>query len=267
MNRKIIFLDCDGTLFDVPRGMLKASDKTRYAIKELIKNGHLVFIASGRSKCILPKDIVSLEPSGFITANGACAYTKDEIIFRTDIKNYSVDAVVRYCNEHNGVYYLETQDYIATRDINDQLHKKFVNTWGVDKTVFKSNKVCNDKYQLMMAAFDNKEDFEGFAQEMSTIVDVRKQYGFDSYDVSDFGLDKGDGVREVLKYYGIDKKDAYAFGDGINDIEMLEEVEESYAMANARPEVLKIAKHIALDVLKDGFYEAMVKEGLIKSIE
>ena len=267
MNRKIIFLDCDGTLFDVPRGMTQVSNKTRYAIQELIKSGHLVFIASGRSKCLLPKDIVDLNPTGFITANGAYAFTKDEEIFRTDMKEFSVDAIIKYCNEHNGVYYLETQDYIATRNINNPLHKEFVGAWDVDRTVFRSDDICKDKYQLLMAAFNSKEECDDFVRAMIGIVDVRHQYGFNSFDISDFGLDKGDGVRQVLKYYGMDKKDAYAFGDGLNDIEMLEEVEESYAVANARKEVLNIAKHIALDVLEDGFYDAMVKVGLIKPIE
>lgn len=267
MNRKIIFIDCDGTLFDVPRGMKSPSYKSHYAIKELINNGHLVFIASGRCRCLMNEDIISLNPTGFITTNGACAYSKDSTIFRKDIKQEAIYAVVDYCNKHNGLYYLENQNYILTKDVKDPLHIKFVNDWGVNASSFTDDEHLTSPYQLMMTVFHNEQDCFDFEKAMIGIVDTRRQYGFTSFDVSDFGMDKGYGVRKVLEYYKIDKKDAYAFGDGLNDLEMLQEVEENYAMENGNPKLKALAKNIAPDVLDDGFYQVMVWEGLIKPIE
>lgn len=265
MERKIVFIDCDGTLFDVPRGMKTASDKSRYAVKELIKNGHLVFIASGRCKCLMPKEVVSMNPTGFITANGAYAYNNDGVIFSNDLKEESVKTIVDYCNEHNGTYYLECQEFINTRDLNNQLHKEFVETWGIPN-VF-SESLGDGKFQLMMAAFNSEQECFEFEKAMAGKLDLRKQYGFTSFDVSDFGLDKGYGVKKVLEYYGIDKKDAYAFGDGLNDFEMLEAVEESYCMENGNPKLKALAKNIAPDVLDDGIYRVLVQDGLIKPID
>ncbi|MDO5440054.1 MAG: HAD family hydrolase [Erysipelotrichaceae bacterium] len=267
MNRKIIFLDCDGTLFDMPRGMEKVSDKSRYAIKELIKNGHLVYIASGRSKCLMTEDITSLNPTGFITGNGGCAFNSEKIIFTYDIPQDKVDAVVNYCNDHNGVYYLETQEYIRTRDITDPLHIAFITCWGVNDANFIDDVGLKDNYQMMMTAFNSEEECFEFEKAMNGIVDYRKQYGFTSFDVGEFGIDKGYGVKKVLEYYGIDKKDAYAFGDGLNDLEMLQAVEESYAVENANPKLKALAKNVAPDVLDDGFYQIMVQDGLIKPID
>ncbi|MFQ6929784.1 MAG: HAD family hydrolase [Eubacterium sp.] len=45
--------------------------------------------------------------------------------------------------------------------------------------------------------------------------------------------EKGIGVNKVLEYYGIDKSQAMAFGDGNNDIEMFEQVGHPIAMGNA----------------------------------
>lgn len=267
MIRKIIFIDCDGTLFDVPRGMPKVSGKSKYAIMELVKNGHLVFIASGRCKCLIPEDVASTNPTGFITANGAYAYTKDEVIFQKDLKQESVDEIINYCDKVNGVCYLESQDYIYTKDLNSPLHKRFVETWGIDSSIFTDKFNKNDKYQLMMSAFNNEDECYEFEKNLSGKIDFRKQYGFTSYDISDYGLDKGYGVKKILDYYNIDKKDAYAFGDGLNDIEMLQAVGESYAVENGNPKVKALAKNIAPDVLDDGFYQVMVWEGLIKPME
>lgn len=41
--------------------------------------------------------------------------------------------------------------------------------------------------------------------------------------------EKGIGVNKVLEYYGIDKSQAMAFGDGNNDIEMFESSWSSYS--------------------------------------
>ncbi len=46
---------------------------------------------------------------------------------------------------------------------------------------------------------------------------------------------KGVGIQKVLAYYGLDKSQALAFGDGNNDLEMLEAVGTGVAMANASP--------------------------------
>lgn len=266
MNRKIIFLDCDGTLFDVPRGMPKASEKTKYAISELIKNGHLVFIASGRCMCIMSEDIKTLKPTGFITANGACVIVDNRIIFKKDILDETKKRVIDYCNSNDGVFYLESQDYIYTKDKDSSLHKKFVETWGISFDAFDYSKSIDDSYQLVMTAFDNKESFIKFEKTLKPYMVIREQYGFTSFDVSDFGINKGLGVKKLLEYYNINKEDAYAFGDGLNDIEMFEEVSNSYAVNNAKEELKAVAKYIAPDVLEDGFYQIMIKDKLIKPI-
>ena len=49
---------------------------------------------------------------------------------------------------------------------------------------------------------------------------------------------KGIGVNKVLEYYGIDKSQAMAFGDGNNDIEMFEQVGHPIAMGNASDNLL-----------------------------
>lgn len=266
MNRKVIFLDCDGTIFDVPRNMLKASDKTRYAIKELIKNGHLVFIASGRCKCLLPDDVVDLNPSGFITTNGTYAYMKDKVIFEKPLKQESINLLIDYCKENNGLCFLESQDYIYIRSLDDPLYVEFVDAWDVKHEIFK-DKLLTDKWYLMMSVFRSEDECIRFENKLQDKLDIRRQYGFTSFDVTDFGNDKGLGVKKVLEYLNIDKKDAYAFGDGLNDLEMLEAVGESYAMENGNPKLKALAKNIAPDVLDDGFYQIMCQDGLIEPIK
>ena len=51
---------------------------------------------------------------------------------------------------------------------------------------------------------------------------------------------KGVGVRKILDYYHLDKENAIAFGDGTNDIEMLEAVGTGVAMGNATDDVKQL---------------------------
>lgn len=266
MNKKIIFVDLDGTLFDVPRGMKEASLKSRYAISQLIKNGYLVFIASGRARCLMPKYILDLNPSGLITTNGACAFDGDKVIFKETIDEESIKLVDDFCRSHNGVMYLECQDYIYSSYKDSKLHKAFVEAWGIDDSPMQSERDPNESYQMMMSVFEKDTDCDLFEEAMKGKVDYRKQYGFTSFDISNNYINKGYAVKKVLDYYHINSNDAYAFGDGLNDLEFLKEVGNSFCMENGHEKVKAIAKHIAKDVLEDGFYNSIVELGFIKPI-
>ena len=68
---------------------------------------------------------------------------------------------------------------------------------------------------------------------------------------------KGTGIKKVLAYYGIDINEAMAFGDGGNDVEMLEAVKYGIAMGNANDNLKQIADFITLDVDNDGIAYAL----------
>src|SRR5699024_4733743 len=67
---------------------------------------------------------------------------------------------------------------------------------------------------------------------------------------------KGKGIEKILDYYGFYKSEALAFGDGNNDIEMLQAVGWGLAMENSSDEVIG---HVA----DDGIYHYCKECGLI----
>ena len=74
---------------------------------------------------------------------------------------------------------------------------------------------------------------------------------------------KGVGVEKILEYYHLDRSQALAFGDGCNDIEMLQTVGLGVAMGNASEEVKKAADTVCGNVAEDGIYYFCVSHGLI----
>ena len=70
---------------------------------------------------------------------------------------------------------------------------------------------------------------------------------------------KADGLtgEKLLEFLEVDKADTIAFGDGYNDMEMLEFAGKGVAMGNAVEELKKIADYVTDSVEQDGIYRAM----------
>ena len=70
---------------------------------------------------------------------------------------------------------------------------------------------------------------------------------------------KASGILKILDHYGIEVKDSYAFGDGKNDIEMLNTVGRGIAMGNASEEIKQHADKVTLSVSEDGVAKGIEK--------
>ena len=80
MNKKIIFLDVDGTLVN-ENGIVPESAKV--AVKKARKNGHYVFLCTGRSKAEIYEDIMEIGFDGIIAAAGGYIELGDKVLFPT----------------------------------------------------------------------------------------------------------------------------------------------------------------------------------------
>lgn len=74
---------------------------------------------------------------------------------------------------------------------------------------------------------------------------------------------KGVGVQKVLDYFHIKNEQAIAFGDGGNDIEMLQTVGTGVAMGNATDDVKAAADTVCGNVSDDGIYYYCKNHGLL----
>lgn len=69
--------------------------------------------------------------------------------------------------------------------------------------------------------------------------------GYGNMDLIVDGLHKATGLKKLMEVHQWSADELMAFGDGQNDMTMLELVGESYAMQNGDPRVIKLAKHTA----------------------
>ena len=83
--------------------------------------------------------------------------------------------------------------------------------------------------------------------------------GLDFVNVVDPGVSKGEAMKELANFLGVNTAEVIAIGDGLNDIPLLEAAGLPVAMGNAFPEVKKVAKYTTLDVDHGGVAEVVKK--------
>ena len=80
---------------------------------------------------------------------------------------------------------------------------------------------------------------------------VAYESGIIRMDIYRKGFKKGTAVKYIYEKLSIDQESTYAFGDGVNDTEMIENIGHGVAMGNACDELKQIAKEHTLSVDED----------------
>ncbi|MQS75328.1 Cof-type HAD-IIB family hydrolase [Companilactobacillus halodurans] len=257
-NIKIIFFDIDGTLIDMNKKQI--SEKTLETLKRLKKQNIIICIATGRSPIALPH-FENLTFDTFLTFNGSYCFNQTESIYKNPIPTKDVEQIVNNGKELGRPVAIATSDSIITNGTDDDLveYFSFANQEVVVSKDFNQTIENTDIFQLMMGA--RKKDYEKIIQ--NTTASKITAWWDRAIDIIPTSSGKGTGIAEILKYYGLDKSQAMAFGDGNNDIEMLNAVGHGLAMGNASAEVKEIADEVIGDVTEDGIYHYCLDNDLI----
>ena len=259
--KNLVFCDVDGTIIDNLRGMFKPSPLTQYAFQAMLPES-IPFIASGRSKCMLDKNLMALNPRGFVCANGAYAEYDGQVVYEKHFALADLEDIAAFCIKNDINYYFEDQYRIYSLNIHNDLHLAFNNAWQIDD-IYVEEDYHDKNIQIIMLACKDEAGCKLVKDKFGGRFDVRHHHGFTSLDINLIGNNKADGIKHIMEYLKVDVSHTYAFGDGLNDIEMLSMVGHGIAMGNAFDEVKAVAKELTDDVLNDGFYKALLRHGLI----
>lgn len=256
---KAIFFDIDGTLVSFQTHRIP--DSAKNAILQLRRQGIKVFIATGRHWRVI-NNLDGLEFDGYVTLNGSCCYAgKDKVIYRQTIP---ADDVRRLLEIEQGP---DAFPCIFVRE-NDM----FINYTNERTTeVFRllnfpeppvrpiGEALCQDNFQLI--AFFDAEREEQVMSQLPGCEATRWSTLFT--DVVPAGGSKQVGMQKILDYFHICREECMAFGDGGNDIPMLQYAGIGVAMGNAREAVRAEADYVTRSVDDDGIIYALQHFGLL----
>lgn len=258
-NIKIVFFDVDGTLLNFESK--KLSEKTFETLQRLQANGIKICIATGRTPITLPK-FEGVDFDAFLTFNGSYCYTKEgDVIFSNPISHEDVNLLLRNADALGKPVSIASKTRLTANGRSDDLEEYYsFASLKLEVTEDFDDVVANEEvYQVMLAC--REEEYEDM------LIDVKgaKITGWweKAIDIIPADGGKGRGINEMLAYFGYDKSEAMAFGDGGNDIEMLQVVGTGVAMGNATDKVKAIADDICGDVAEDGIYHYCVEHDLI----
>ena len=260
MAIRLIATDMDDTLLG-PGGEL--SERTKAAVAEAMRRGVLFALASGRMPQAMRETATQLQVNcPAIAYNGGMIA---DLAGGTVVRSWPVPQglareaakIAEELGGHvqaykNGTYYFaENNEYARAygdsirlygQEAGEKLSKWF--TGDADKLLVIGQPEQISQWVLKMQAH--------FGERLSCAVS-RPNY----IEVFRSGVDKAVALQELAASYGLKPDEVAAFGDGENDLGMVQWAGHGYIMANARPQVLAKAPAIAPSNAQDGLAQVL----------
>lgn len=261
---KAIISDIDNTLYSHKERRFPSS--TLEAISILRKKGIEIYLASGRNFYLIRKSGILnyIQPDGLITMNGAQVLVNHETIYLHPIPEETVDALIKFSKRLKfGLTLIEEVEghinMIDERVI--QAHEKYGTRFPQPRT-FPDH---YDKVIYQAIAFCDSFDESLFLPHLKDCKTAR----WDEYavDIMPIDSDKAKGVNSLLKHKGWTKDEIIAFGDGENDVEMIQTAGIGIAMGNAKDCLKAQADFVTTDIDNSGFVRALYHYKLLDEIE
>ncbi len=128
---KILFFDIDGTLIVCNLGIYSIGEDVKESLDKLKKNGHDIFLATGRCKCFIVDEVMKYPFSGYVTCNGGYVEYLNQSVYKAIVPSKAIIATMELCDKYGFNYYFEGNDNIYVRDSNDKKHLEFCKKWGM----------------------------------------------------------------------------------------------------------------------------------------
>ena len=262
---RLIAADIDDTLLD-PAGNL--TERTRAAFKRAMEKGAYVVLASGRMfDSTRPYAEIIGVNAPVISYNGGMIY--DMRAGRAQItKSISMETALGIARmaEKDGLYfqaYTEQGYFAREHTIYTQMYEDSIrvacNITGKNLSEWISGDLI--KMLFIGPAENSPRIIEKFSKAFADVTFMTSKPHY--VEVVAKGVDKSSALSRVLSDLGVKPEEMIAFGDGQNDISMLNMAGKGYCMLNARPHVRAMCNLFAPSNAQDGC--AQIIEELLDS--
>lgn len=257
---KAVFFDIDDTIYShktksIPKSTLKSLEILR-------ENNIKTFVSTGRLPWAVDKThiIDGLDFDGYIYMNGQLCIVDDKIVFKNPIHKDDINNLYNYLKKNPvpAIFGEEKDMYINTNSpyIVEALESVDI---PIPKVEPLERILENDIFQIIPYGSDLE------LKEILNLMpncDSSRWYS-KSLDINPKGGTKALGIEKIMESLNLNIKNAIAFGDSYNDIDMLQKVKIGIAMGNSSDEIKNIAHMVTDDIDDDGIYNALKKLKLI----
>lgn len=262
-KRKALFFDIDGTLFsEVSRNV---PESAKQAVARAREKGHLVFINSGRTSCLIDPIKRLIEVDGYCCGCGTRIVSRGQVLLSATIPHQRGLEIKKIILDHGLDGILEGTEscyFKKERSRIPEVEKMKKNIaregnlspYGWDDDCYDFDKFC--------VLADEKSDVKGFSRSLGLDFEIINRGG-GFYECVPAGYSKATAIELVLKHYGIALEDTYVFGDSTNDLSMFEYAKNCILMGHHSVELEPYATFYTKNVEDDGIAYAMEKLKLV----
>lgn len=249
---KLIVSDIDGTLLE--DGQHTLNPELFEVIRKLRENGLQFAAASGRQWGSIETVFEPVKEKIFyLSDNGAYVGCHGRQLFVNTIDRELVKDMVRDIRAAGLDVMISGPDVVYLDTPNEEFYR-----WLVDGYKFRVKRVediLQVEDQFIKVSAYKQTDVEGATKALREKYQDKLKITISGdmwMDCMATGVNKGVAVKLLQESLDILPEETMAFGDQMNDIEMLESVYYSFAIGNARPEVKKVARFEADTNVNDG---------------
>lgn len=238
-------------------------DSAIEAIEQLREN-YTIVIATGRDMDSIFSTAIRdrVKPDAIIHLNGTKVTVGDEIIYEHTFDKSLLKQILKYT---------EKTPYSVGTTVED--YDYYINPEGV-----KAHDIClwgqssrkfNDPYKLLelnvrtMAYMGDETGAKAMEEEFPEIH-VHMFADKKGADVVERKASKAVGLLRLCEYYKIPLSETIAFGDSMNDYDIIKAAGKGIAMGNAMEELKKAADYVTDPIDQDGIRNACLYFGLIR---
>ncbi|WP_347860712.1 Cof-type HAD-IIB family hydrolase [Salimicrobium sp. PL1-032A] len=257
MTKKLAFFDIDGTLLDHNK---KLPDSTVKTINDLQQQGVYCAIATGRAPFMYETIRADLGITSFISFNGQYVVLEGTPVYKNPLNHKELDSLYEKAIQNNHpVVFMNEETMRATRTGSERIRQALQSLHFDYPSIDDKYHEKRDMYQSLL--FCEGNEIESY-KESHRAFDYIRWHKY-SCDIIPRGGSKAEGIRKLIEAADVDMSNVYAFGDGLNDVEMIRDVGTGIAMGNAVPEVKEVSDYVTDDVAEDGLMKAVYEVGLL----
>lgn len=256
---KAVFFDIDGTLFshktfEVPKSTLRA-------LKKLKEQGIFLFTATGRHLIMIEQLLGDRIPfDGYVSLTGQiCLDGEKRIIYKNPIHQEDAEKIAAFFQSKKRPLTLieENRRYI-------NIENKRETASSPDAGLFPPVEEYQGGALYQAAGRFSRQEAEALLPHLTHCRFT--QWDTDAIDIIPADGGKMIGIQKLSEYYHLTPDSIMAFGDGDNDVDMLEFAHIGVAMGNASPKAKAAADYVTADIDEDGIARALQHFSVIDTI-
>jgi Cof subfamily protein (haloacid dehalogenase superfamily) len=254
---KLLLLDIDGTLMNSKKQIPQSAKE---ALIQARANGHELAIATGRGPFMIRKVLKELNIDTFITLNGQYIVHQGKLIHKEALDPATLSAIVEYAEQRDHpIVFLTDERMVSTIDYHPDIDEGIKSLKFPFPAMIEDFHLTHEVYQaLLFCEEQEQQQYEDTFKNMDFVRWHRV-----SCDIIPGGKSKASGIKQLIEATGHAIEDTIAFGDGLNDLQMMEIAGVSVSMGNGHERTKELATHVTDHVDDDGLAKAFRHLGLI----